>query len=814
MIRRFFRLIVSASMIFLASSASFGDERSDRIAGWLPKQDLVFYFQFDGIANHGPEWNKADLKQLMDKTSMRAMLFDIVNQVRSVAKSLAKESPFEEINSKLIDLLPEYLLEQGFAVALYNIPGATEPTGLFVLPDIDKTKGLREVIQKITDDDLKKGAAKIEKVAGRDVLQASGEMVAVIFDKDDYVLNIGKQKNALELMQGKGRSLRDDATYRQLRKTAKNFSPLMVASLDLASIPMPPEAAQLGLDGLKKVNAKFGFDGGQFAGQLTIDAPSPRKGLLSLFDNPTLDLKSWPIPASSRSFTAVSFDLQKIYEKVLGMAEVMNPGARQKTDQFMRDFQAEVGVDLKKYVVDLIGPGMAFGSYRGGTQTKPIDETFVTFDLKNGPYFELAFERLRPVIANFINSFIGGFMRQMPPEMQNRVRGVAEIEPVRGGASSKTWVVKLPDGLFGPGETTIQPAIRIGQKSLVIASSQKAANEVLAVVEGSGKRFEFTGDFAGLKSFVPGNPMMVSLSDDATSFPEMIAAMPDALDSFKNQMAARGEGIGELPIKINTSLIPKPEEMKRYIKPGLFTAVVSKSGLIMESRNSVPSPGAVSTAATAVVVSLLLPAVQSAREAARRAQCVNNLKQIELAMHNYHATEDRFPPQAISDKDGKPLLSWRVAILPYILEERELYEEFHLNEPWDSPHNKKLIPRMPKLFVCPSHPTDEGTTCYRVFSGNGAMFNGAKGSKIAEITDGTSNTLMVVESTEPVEWTKPEDINFNPNDPTAMIGSKHPGGYNAAMADGSVRFFLRTLDREVLKALITSQGGEVLNPDN
>src|SRR4249919_3311122 len=103
----------------------------------------------------------------------------------------------------------------------------------------------------------------------------------------------------------------------------------------------------------------------------------------------------------------------------------------------------------------------------------------------------------------------------------------------------------------------------------------------------------------------------------------------------------------------------------------------------------------------AVLIALLLPAVQAAREAARRAQCVNNLKQIGLAMHNYHDVKNGLPPSAIVDKQGKPLLSWRVAILPYI-EQQPLYDKFKLDEPWDSPNNKDLIQYMPSIYMCPS----------------------------------------------------------------------------------------------------------------
>jgi prepilin-type processing-associated H-X9-DG protein len=214
-----------------------------------------------------------------------------------------------------------------------------------------------------------------------------------------------------------------------------------------------------------------------------------------------------------------------------------------------------------------------------------------------------------------------------------------------------------------------------------------------------------------------------------------------------------------------------------------------------------------------VLIGLLLPAVQSAREAARRAQCVNNLKQIALAMHNYHSTYETFPPPALTDKAGKPLLSWRVAILPYI-EQLELYHKFKLDEPWDSPHNKALLKEMPPTYLCPSRRGGEPyTTTYRVFIGPGAMFEKGQATRIAMVTDGTSNTILVVEAKDAVPWTKPDaELPFDPQAQPSLFGagSPHPGGFNANFADGSVRFLKNSINLNVFKALVTRNGGEVV----
>jgi prepilin-type processing-associated H-X9-DG protein len=213
-----------------------------------------------------------------------------------------------------------------------------------------------------------------------------------------------------------------------------------------------------------------------------------------------------------------------------------------------------------------------------------------------------------------------------------------------------------------------------------------------------------------------------------------------------------------------------------------------------------------------VMIALLLPAVQAAREAARRSQCTNNLKQIALAMHNYATVYGCFPPAATYDKDGKPLLSWRVLILPY-LEQGTLYNQFHLDEAWDSPNNKPLGDQMPTTLRCPSEPETNRVTTYQVVVDPSALFTGKpSGVPISAVTDGTSNTLMVVEGTSPVPWSKPEDLSLKSADPLLGMGSKHPGGFNASMADGSVRFFKSSISPLVIKALVTRNGGEVLGP--
>jgi uncharacterized protein (TIGR03067 family)/prepilin-type processing-associated H-X9-DG protein len=214
-------------------------------------------------------------------------------------------------------------------------------------------------------------------------------------------------------------------------------------------------------------------------------------------------------------------------------------------------------------------------------------------------------------------------------------------------------------------------------------------------------------------------------------------------------------------------------------------------------------------------IAKLTGGVDKVREAVDRTQSANNLKQIGLAFHNFHDTYKGFPAHAIYSKDGKtPLLSWRVAILPFI-DEADLYQQFKLDEPWDSPHNKKLIPKMPKMYgALGKAKKGEGLTYYQVFTGPGTVFDGNKQMRIAQITDGTSNTMLAVEAKNGVVWSRPDDLKLpKEGEKLPALGGMFTNGFNVLFCDGSVRFMSYQVPAQTLRAVITPAGGEVIGDD-
>jgi hypothetical protein len=197
--------------------------------------------------------------------------------------------------------------------------------------------------------------------------------------------------------------------------------------------------------------------------------------------------------------------------------------------------------------------------------------------------------------------------------------------------------------------------------------------------------------------------------------------------------------------------------------------------------------------------------------AERRAQHSDNMRNIGLALFAYESSNKHFPPAAIKDKKtGKPLLSWRVALLPY-LEEDALFKEIKLDEPWDSPHNRKCWDRIPRMYQLPGKPKD-GNTYYRAFHGEETfLHNKDFPMRVAMVTDGLSNTIVVVDAATPVNWMQPDEIPFRKGQPDLM---KHIGNhwsndsFCALFGDGTIHYLKRSMPPATLEALVTRNGTE------
>jgi RNA polymerase sigma factor (sigma-70 family) len=315
------------------------------------------------------------------------------------------------------------------------------------------------------------------------------------------------------------------------------------------------------------------------------------------------------------------------------------------------------------------------------------------------------------------------------------------------------------------------------------------------------------------------------------------SVLPNVLvgSTVKNVMSlSTGLAAGSVPVSI-VSLSQGVLRSMLFAKIGLISAALLGLGVAATGvgvgvgvvgrapqpspRQPAPERPALNPEPVAVAAAAPQPKAEEeepARETDLIVKSATNLKRIGTAIHAYLSANNlNFPAAAIIDPNGTPLLSWRVAILPYLGEsEKALYAQFKLSEPWDSPNNKVLLARMPKVYapaVAKDGEKDKNVTHYLGFVGGGALFERDQMVSINSVTDGTSNTLMIAEAVTGVPWTKPEDLTFTRRSLLPELGGQFKEGFVGVTADGAVRLFKKSLDPTLLVEMITRGGMEVID---
>ena len=353
----------------------------------------------------------------------------------------------------------------------------------------------------------------------------------------------------------------------------------------------------------------------------------------------------------------------------------------------------------------------------------------------------------------------------------------------------------------------------------------------MALLRTDGKlpTWKPTGDTADGLKLLPTSMTGLSFSDTPMMYSRLIGQAPILLGFVQMGMAQANPGM-EFPLKAED--LPPAELVAASLFPNLSVSTVDKDGAKSYSRTSLPGTELfISTGGASVMVALLLPAVQQAREAARRTQSKNNLKIMGLALHNYHDDFNAFPAGTMPNAALKPeeRLSWMAAILPYV-DQAPLYNQINTKGAWNKGANEALGTTAVDVYVHPTIQAEPGSATYVGLAGVGkagptldarnpkaGVFAYDKPRGLRDITDGTSNTAMVAESNQSNPWAAGGPGTIRPLTQAPYIGGVDgiggvsPGGANVLMGDGAVRFISDKVDPTVMEAITTIAGGEIVN---
>lgn len=508
------------------------------------------------------------------------------------------------------------------------------------------------------------------------------------------------------------------------------------------------------------------------------------------------------IPADSTIAFSMKLNPEKTFDQFVALIDAFEPGSEQQIRAELQGLRGEIGFDLETDLFDSLGDTWTLYASPSENGTIVMNATAVV-EVRNAA-------RLRAV-SDTIAKNIRNFEQQMRQFNSGRQRTVG-VRSMNVGGHTVHFLNAIGE------ELGVAPAWCVTDKHVIFSLFPQGISAFLNRKPGTKSLATLPHIQQALQADPPPSKLfhVDSQAVCRAAYPLILIGA----NLLFSEMQREG-------IDLNISVMPEGETIARHLQPALTTVKNHEDGIEMISTRTLPVSFGVTTS---VVPSLFLVSVRSSRmtrfgqptspgildvlspSRAARTRSKNNLKQLGIAMHNFHDTFQRFPAAATKDGDGKSLLSWRVKLLPFI-DQAALFEEFHQDEPWDSPHNKALIARMPPSLMAPGSKAGEGKTNYVGILHKQGIFTDGPGTRIRDVVDGTSNTIMVaeVDDKHAVIWTKPDDLDFNDEEPhTGLVGLRK-GGFLAVFCDGAVHFVPSTIDAQTLIRLVMRNDGQSID---
>jgi hypothetical protein len=754
----------------------------------IAPEECLFYMSSSGMATPDLK-SQNQTEQLLAEPEVQKAVGEIEKLIRTnLGKSIGpNDLPPGMSPDEVVDLA-KMLLTRPIAVYISDIqmspngPNIRGGMALKIADDSDKLKGKLEQLTKTlppqTFQTLEINGEKFQSIPF-----APNVSIVWGFKKNFFVAAMGEGEMELLLKRAGGKAPEWLAKIRQdlpvERVSTVGF--LNVKAVSKIIIPVAgPQAAVimefLGLSNVNNIASVAGLDQTNYVSKMLVSIDGEPQGLMQFATIKPLsadDLAS--IPADATVALAAKINPLGLLNTYWATIEKFSPQVMAYIQSDIAQTESQLGLKVREEILKPFGDNFILYSNSSGEMGAP--NLMVMVQLKDPQQAANTFSNLMPLVKTQID--LAAKRSPIPIKFDKTTISGKEV-----------YMINVQQ----PGMPGGQICWCLTEKELILTSSQQGLQAYLSGPTGF-KPLAQSPEVAKLFTDEAGPTALVYWNTQQT-FNNVYPMLPLVAGMLQPQ-----------GIKLDLSMLPPQKAIGDHLTPLVSSVRRTKSGIEFTERS--PLPGLGITQSAPIAVALLMPAIKSSRGAAQGAASMNNMRQIMLAMHNYHDANKRLPPAFKADKDGKPLLSWRVLILP-MMEYGDLYNQFHLDEPWDSENNKKLIANMPPEYRSPNRKSGEGKTNYLAVRGEKTVFSGKQGVRFQEITDGTSNTIAIVEASDEkaVIWTKPDDFEYSEENPLQGLVGLNPNGFLVGFVDGSVQLLPATISPQDLKAFFTRNGGE------
>ncbi len=639
-------------------------------------------------------------------------------------------------------------------------------------------------------------------------------------------------RSAIAVAEGEQPNLTSSRLYQKYLTEDPDFTVQSIGWFDFRSLqekygemPLPlPSPEQItinqllkasGLDSFDHIAAHSGYKGEAIWSESVVSTSGDVTGLMDLLIQDPITFDDLPpIPVGQSSIVASSFNWSRAYESLWAVAENLSefgpPQAMDELEDFLRDFEREIGFHPEELLATL-----------GNVHCVYTDTHQGMFGLGGA-------------VAISVNDSekLHELLHQIYELVENESRGEFYVQEVEKHGRTVD-LLRFHEAPF------LAPSVCVDEDWLIVGLVPQAIESFLLRAEGDLPSWKPTGKYKEALTDMPEEFTSITIFDPSKTYELLLGFAPMLIGGAELGIRESGAFPEDFEFPLSPADLPPNELVTTHMFPNVMMTTVEDDGLHSYARQSMPgipllggSDGTTAVATSAVLVALLFPAVQQAREAARRTQSKNNLKQLGLALHNYHDVWNHFP-QGTVPNDGLEVderLSWIVSVLPF-LDQAPLYNQYDMEAGWESEENTRNAEIVVPVLNHPSSPVNRvngfGASSYVGVAGVGpkgptlpvnhpkaGMFGYNRVTRMRDVTDGLSNTLAIGETNDPQPWAAGGKGTIRPLDKQPYInggnafGSPSVGGAQFLMGDGAVRFVSENIDPEVLEALSTIRGGE------